>query len=1094
MTRITTTKKKKMIIRTIFVIFFFVFLAEAKNRLICDKNNAFKYKYRAQALSFGGNNSKNTTSNAQSSVVTADVILTCRQSFEVQGGKKVNIFFAQFINIRTQDRKPSAKVGWRMQRNNEAGGYVNLDKYFAKPTAFLTNDDGNILKIYSDKKEEAWTKHMKKGIIDMFTTKLSGTVREDNGMMGKHISVYKRIKDSNGNLRITRTWNQHDYTKPRFNPRETTVKGEASVIIKNGRIIMATTGRKVIMGVQPKKHRIFEKERKLLGLIEEQHVIHGSFTDTTSGAALVLNEVTPYNPKRHGKLENFFKGVIVKNEEQGDQFLTLDDVSQMIFDKSPILQAHDHIQPHGLGFENDMARHMRRIRGKELKKSTNLVEDLLALYSDPENAALRAKLSVYASHFTNSSLTAVVAAYKVAAKRNNVDFMKALQSLMASIGTPAAQEALLKTLTSSELIHHFLVIAISIKKPTDALLIKIRSLQQGTNNIMSDAEEDKTIKNMAYLVAPDVASRSKNNALKQMIISDIVDKLYHEKQPEDMLIHLHALGNAKTATPIEYWRRMLSNKNLPQQIQSMIIQGLEHRVQKGYDDVQVSRLLQDIVSSDSFDSSIKATAVSVQSKRHHHLGYSSSMYHFGSIYHESDEQVQHEIKKYLYGVGDKRAAYIMSLLINNIDIAEELKDNMRNVMMSDARFLRRTFRRIGNAFRRAGRSIGDIARKAARGVTKVVRKAGGGINKAARNLGRSVGNAARAVGKGVAKGAKNVAKGAKKAGKAVVKAVKFIGSLPAKVFNAFKKLKKAFTTAQFKNAKTCVPASQDPNDNICVYDNDLAQFVQGQGALSNLKWVKHFEFEKLLGAEVVHLYVGMVGYAGTRFSCRDARPGVFEFSTFAMGQAYARIFSKNVKLITAQASFSKLVDTPARNDAYVKIAGVVLFNRNILPSGVTDILDYCSSKTTSLVKKSFPELVNIRFFFVLVVFPVEFGMGVSADFGVDATMSLCVGRQEASVSVEPYLRVGVHGYGSLSVVFAKGGINLRADTNYRLIPKLSLVKCAICAELEHDITPITMTVDGFINFIGKKWQKDLFSFGAKPISGTLFKKCLTLAR
>jgi hypothetical protein len=1044
-----------MLLRSVLVALLVALCVDARLAINCDKDNTYLYKYRAEAAAFGGN-SKQRRQHEQSTEITADVALQCHQSYKIQGNKKTNVVSLNFENVRLHERKPSTRNGWKNTRSTTNSSPVNFGQFFSKPTFATVEDDGRVLQVFSDHNELVWVRHMKKGVVDLLNTKVrGGPVRVDESMMGKHTSRYTRTVDKMDTHCVTRKWDQDDFSTPLFNPRESTVQSEASVHVKNGTIIMATTSRKAIIGVNPRKHRIFKNQRETIGFSPDTHANmkhvsgpQGTFTDTKATAKLVLTKIVPSNTTRHAKLHEYFHGVV---EEQSDQIVPLRLAHRRVYSTSPVLKSRKHVHASTISFEESMGDHMDAMRAQKLKQEVNIVDDLVHLFKDPDNGTIRSRLSEYVRSHPVGSLAALKKTVEIAQQHGKKDVIKVIQSLMVAIGTHEAQDALLETLTDDELTQHFLITSINIKKPSDKLIHHIRELQKGLASLSDSESENENLKNLAYLVTADAISRSENTALRQQIVDEMVNNLHNEEHPQDMLLHFHALGNAKTATPVVYWRRFLSTKHIPSHVHNLILNNLEHRTEHGADDNEVTRLLHDVISSKHFHPDVKATAVSVQDKRHRRMGKSTSMYYLAGLYKESDDSVKRAIEEYLSGVGNKRAAYVMSTLTDNVEIADELRDQMRKVIMADAQFLGW----IGDAFRRIGDGVGRAVRGVVDGAGRVIRTVATGVGNAVKFVGKTIASAANWVG------------------------------------NAFKSLKTAFAPATFKNGKSCVPASSKPNDEICTYDEELTSFVQGQGDLSNIKSNKHFEFEKLIGAEAVHLYVGMVGYAGYRLSCGNAvEPAAFEFSTFAMAKSYAKIFSKNVKLVSAQVSFGKLVNSPARNDATVKLGGVTLFDRNILPNSVSNFLNYCESKTTPLINKSYPELVNFKYAFVLVSFPVEMGFSVEAHLGVDAVMSLCVSRLEASVSIEPWFTVSVAGYGSLSILAAKGGVQLRSQMNYRLIPRLAIEKCQVCAELRNRVKPISFFVGVFFQIWDHKWDKDLFNFESPETESSLFKLCI----
>jgi hypothetical protein len=757
--------------------------------------------------------------------------------------------------------------------------------------------------------------------------------------------------------------------------------------------------------------------------------------------------------------------------EVDDGDATVLGVNDQDTDETSWLRPHAHILPHRLDMEDEMETHMKRVKARELRRTTDFVKELRALRKYPDNAKLHAELATFVTLSPKFSLRILKESFEYVATETddleegtleydrNIDYLKQLQSLMLATQTKAGQKAVMETIKHAQLVHSFLVHSLLIRDPSDPVVRLIRKLtkhglpvglkKKNRKSFIDQEEsdyddEDEDVKALSYMVGADVAGRTKNTQLRDEIVMEIINRLVAEDDPDRMMQHINAMSNAREAIPIIIWRQLVGQKDMHPLVQQTAIDSMRYRTNDETEEEEITKFLHDVAGNKKIHSAVRASAIRAQGRRHHETrtGHSSTG-HFVRQYHTGDEEIRSAVEEFLFNVGDKRAADVLEKLWAGTGMEEFMdfdEDDNVNTLF---------FRRIGRAFRRLGRRMGDGFRKAGRAIVRV----------------------------------------AKKVGSAIKKGVEAVVGIGKKIAEAFKKIKAAFSQAQFKSARRC-------NGDLCVYDPDMANFISNQGNLATIKNNKNFGFEKLIGAQVLHLYVGAVGFAGMRLDCGPA--SAFEWAIFARGAAYGQIFSNKVPLIEAAAEFTKRSGSNLRDRAFVRLWKSALFDRSVMPAGAAAAINSCGSQNKELVSKSFPNLVNLSFRFMLGPFPIEITISATASFGVKAQYSVCISKLEASAGVVPYLTFGVSAQGSLSIIIAKGGIKIKASFSYQLMPTLSTKSCRLCATLGHEIKPITIAVAGVLEVgigpIGKKFEKDIFKWSAAPIRGNLFEKCITLAK
>jgi len=87
-----------------------------------------------------------------------------------------------------------------------------------------------------------------------------------------------------------------------------------------------------------------------------------------------------------------------------------------------------------------------------------------------------------------------------------------------------------------------------------------------------------------------------------------------------------------------------------------------------------------------------------------------------------------------------------------------------------------------------------------------------------------------------------------------------------------------------------------------MYDSDMVAFIGSFKDLGVMKWAKHFEFEKLIGSQLLHMYIGAVGYGGTAIDCEKSR---IDASFFTRGEISARFFDNKYNVLSVSGEIEK---------------------------------------------------------------------------------------------------------------------------------------------------------------------------------------------
>jgi len=497
--------------------------------------------------------------------------------------------------------------------------------------------------------------------------------------------------------------------------------------------------------------------------------------------------------------------------------------------------------------------------------------------------------------------------------------------------------------------------------------------------------------------------------------------------PEDLEFHLHALSNAGEAVPLEFYSAVLDSP-IHIQAKDIAVNALSNRVSEEGDE-ETTAMLHSILAS-NLDEAIKVSAVKAQTMREHVLQNGASLMEFRPYLQTATPVLSKALNEYFEEAGVA---------------PEDVEEFHANTLSAKALF---SFGSIGRAISSVGRSIGNVAKKVVSTVSNVVGKAVSAI----KNVVGGIADIAGAAGK-------------------------FADNL-----------KSQFGAASFDGEAVCIPVN-NKKETICMHDEDMVAFIRSQGDLSVMKWSKQFEFEKLVGAKVLHVYIGAIGYGGTNIDCEN---GSLDAVFFAMGLFYASAFSRKTNILTMSIQLAKRPDQDLNDLAFVKIGAAVLVNQPYVPDEIRKIINTCDKITKPLFHQAFNNLAQFSYSFVVVVVPVKLSFVLSAEMGVDLVVTLCPGKLVLTAGVEPWFTLSVKADAGISILIATGGISVTASFNYRLKPSVGTANCNICAVLAHQIKPISILVTAFVEaiIVGRK-DFEIYKFDGPTIDEVLLKKCLT---
>jgi hypothetical protein len=979
----TLTKMHLLVLLLLLVVFV------SARELACDKDHIYNYKYSAKAKSFGGSGDSESE-NEQITTLTANIALTCSTKIP-KNGHSALVYFVDFSKVLLEEKVPK-NSGWKsvITGHNVTSGAISLDKYFSSPFAVIANSNGKLEEMYSIKKEEVWVRHMKKAVVEMLNSRLDGNQTDashvEQSVMGPHTSHYTSRKDENGNKYVRRTWSQKDFPATAFHSAEILITGESQVVVnQNGVVLKAEANHTVNYGADDKKqHAIFDQMKADIGYVKGQHsdltVAAGNtglFTNSEATSVLVLIDTVVLNTPK-SQFKKLFRGV--RHPSQKHKIIDEKQAEQIVHKKKPKMVAHPHVGRHKLRMDKSMHKFMIKSRADRLLQQVDFEKSLEELLNN-KDMNLHAILAKYVRHHPKKSVPILTQKFEQATSdKKQIEQLAILQSLMIAAQTKQGQDAAVKTIQDANLAHTFIIGSLSFKKPSQQVIEFLKKLK---NKEQAFSEGQDEISTMAYLAYADSASRVRGPTRKA-IIKDIMSNIMKNTN-ESLITDLHALANAKHATPISIWKMILSHPHIESNIHHLAVDSLRHRCKHGKDDKAVSDLIHEVVASKHIDPAVKSTAVRVQAQRHGQLHHreGKSIEVFASHYHDLPKDTRQAIAEYMYTVGTYKAGDTLSKLLSGKRFAKTHVKNSEKQFMSDSN------------------GIKDI-----------------------------------------------------------------FNNIKAKFSNS----------AAIEGTKTCTTISLT-DEQICTVNSDLASDIRALG-LSKAEDAKGFDYEKLIGSENAHLYVGTVGLAAHGMK-KCAGTGLkLEALGYGRGKVDAKILGNRFTVVDVKAGIGGIEAAKTSDSASVKVFTSVVWTKN-----------FSGSKTILSWSKSFNNIINQHIHVMAGPFPLDFGISVSISFGIDGEVTWSPNALQTSLSANPNVNVGVSGEAALTAWVAKGGIRLSVSMSYDLKPSIDFNKCTLCVQLDHDVQPASITVSGFASAIGFEKEKDLYHWDAKAISGTLLRKC-----
>jgi len=266
--------------------------------------------------------------------------------------------------------------------------------------------------------------------------------------------------------------------------------------------------------------------------------------------------------------------------------------------------------------------------------------------------------------------------------------------------------------------------------------------------------------------------------------------------------------------------------------------------------------------------------------------------------------------------------------------------------------------------------------------------------------------------------------------------------------------------------------------------------LQHSVQLASLQHSVQLAFETHIGVRIVHAYVGMVAYVGTRLNCGENK---FDIVTFARAEARITAFGRTFQFIEMAAELRKRWDDDLHDNVRLSLFNVRIFSSKFIPGDAREFIDSCEKAVVPLLpggmqRRPTPPF-RLQLWFGLMFF-IQVEISVMTDLEFETIV--CPGRITMTVTPTPIFIHTVAFSAGVWILVVEGGVKAKIQARYKLLPRIGTSNCNLCTVLSHEVPPITLDIYVFAIFFHKELR--LATLWSKVLHGgfrqELFRICL----
>jgi hypothetical protein len=193
----------------------------------------------------------------------------------------------------------------------------------------------------------------------------------------------------------------------------------------------------------------------------------------------------------------------------------------------------------------------------------------------------------------------------------------------------------------------------------------------------------------------------------------------------------------------------------------------------------------------------------------------------------------------------------------------------------------------------------------------------------------------------------------------------------------------------------------------------------------NYPYNKAKDWSTKLGSGSFNMFAQAGYFAGTNFDCKQTGLN-YKLHGYAKGGVH--LFGKESDFFTGDAVYATISGATTENRVYAKLFGRVVKDEPLLP-----VIPGCPPEVVKTLAHAEPGF-HVGFTIVVVIIPVSFSAGVTANLYLKWGYQLCPQNLQAHVDLRPGITLTASASATAHVLAVKGGIGLSGSINQEIRP------------------------------------------------------------
>lgn len=464
--------------------------------------------------------------------------------------------------------------------------------------SFTTDEEGIIVHVFVQKKENSFVQGVLKTVISMFSSTRSIGIRPERVQQGLCNVLYRNISRN----QVEKSYGYRSLLAP-------AIKGQRKRDVKFSYVNLVTyNDRGVITKVQ-------STEEARVGLTDEQRKEYA------------VERGHMYDKNGHAKTLDPKRAELVTESETAS-LLVLKDETVVLTKKS-----NGGARTLDLGFmrktdlrvEKHQLDHSLDIYKEKFKSKFNF-ENALRIQRENPNKKTFTKLLHYCRLFPKEVISTLIHTYKHLdlEKPSEKRYAESILAMITVTQTKEGQKLLATAIAHPLTSHSAMLNTVHLEEPSMDVVDTLAEIYEKYKN-----HEEKTMNvlaNNAYLLMAGTASKLKNEHAHTLVRA-IAANLENSQDAHEWNLHLRALKNAGDATPIGVYEAVINHDEMPTETKILAVKALGRRRSEETNQ-ETNDLIHSILDDEDHNVLIKTEAVRAQIEREKEIQDGASILEF----------------------------------------------------------------------------------------------------------------------------------------------------------------------------------------------------------------------------------------------------------------------------------------------------------------------------------------------------------------------------------------------------------------------------------------------------------------------------------